>query len=75
MYFMVHPTQRGRPNTRQIAKVEDFLIQAGAARNPNLQNVKGAQQPKWSIKGVIRSAAGKRSDAATQVRTLFDIRA
>jgi hypothetical protein len=49
------------------------FIQAGVAKNPNLQNVKGAQQPSWSIKGVIRSGAGKRNDAEVKFSTLFDI--
>ena len=74
MYFIVHPAQRGRVNAKQIANLEEFLIQAGAAKNPDLQNVRGRHRPKWSIKGVIRSTAGNRSAAETQVRTLFDIR-
>jgi hypothetical protein len=75
MYFVVHATQRGPTNAKQIAEVEDFLIQAGVATNPSLQNVKGAQQPLWSIKGVIRSGAGKRTDAEATFSRLFDIRA
>lgn len=74
MYFVVHPDQRGRTNTHQIGQIEEFLIQAGAARNPDIQNVKGAQQPGWKIKGVIRSGVGKRSSAEADLRKLFDIR-
>jgi hypothetical protein len=74
MYFVVHPTQRGPTNEKQIEKIEDFLIQAGVAKNPNLQNVKGAQQPLWSIKGVVRSGAGKRKVEEVQFADLFDIR-
>lgn len=74
MYFVVHPTQPGPTNAAQIAAIEDFLIQAGVAKNPKLQNVKGAQQPSWSIKGVIRSSAGKRSHAETQFSSLFGIK-
>ncbi len=74
MYFVVHPKRRGPTNERQIAEIEDFLIQAGVAKNPNLQNVKGTQQPSWSIKGVIRSGAGKRADPEVQFGSLFDIR-
>jgi hypothetical protein len=73
MYFVVHPNQRGPTNAKQIGEIEDFLIQAGVAKNPDLQNVKGAQQPDWSIKGVIRSGVGKRSGAEIQFRELFDI--
>ena len=73
MYFVVHSSQRGPTNSKQIKEIEDFLIQAGSAKNPNLQNVKGAQQPSWSIKGVIRSGAGKRSSAEVDFGDLFDI--
>lgn len=73
MYFVVHPTHRGRINATQIAAVENFLIQAGVAKNPYLQNVKGTQQPRWSIKGVIRSGAGKPDDTEVKFRRLFDI--
>ena len=73
MYFVVHPTQRGRANTKQIAEVANFLIQAGFAKNPRLQNVKGTQQPDWSIKGVIHSS-GKPKRLESAFRSLFDIR-
>lgn len=74
MYFIVHPRQRGPINGKQISEIEDFLIQAGVAKNPRLQNVRGAQQPAWSIKGVIRSGAGKPNDIERGFKTLFAIR-
>ena len=73
MYFVVHPTQKGKTNSKQIGQIEDFLIQAGVAKNPDIQNVKGATQPGWSIKGVVRGSAGKRSAAETEFGKLFDI--
>jgi hypothetical protein len=73
IYFVVHPSQKGQTNRKQIAEIEDFLIQAGIAKNPNLQNVKGIQKPSWSTKGVIRSGAGKRNDAEVEFTSLFDI--
>jgi hypothetical protein len=73
MYFVVHPSQTGRTNNKEIAEIEDFLIQANVAANPNLQNVKGTQQPNWSIKGVIRSGAGKRKKAEARFSSMFDI--
>jgi hypothetical protein len=74
MYFVVHPSQKGPTNSKEIAEIEDFLIQAGVATNPNLQNVKGTQQPNWRIKGVIRSGAGKRKKAEAQFASMFEIR-
>jgi hypothetical protein len=73
MYFVVHPSQKGPTNSKEISEIEGFLIQAGVAANPNLQNVKGAQQPNWSIKGVIRSGAGKRKKSEAQFGSMFDI--
>ena len=73
MYFVVHPSSRGQTNNTQIGKIEDFLIQAGAAKNPGIMNVRGVQQPKWSIKGVVRSKAGKRRENEVQFAKLFDI--
>ncbi len=73
LYFVAHPSQRGRTNTKEIRQIEDFLIQAGIARNPALQNVQGAQRPTWSISGVIRSTRGRRSHSAVQFARLLDI--
>lgn len=73
MFFVVHPNQKGRTNEREIAQIEDFLIQIGVAKNPRLQNVRGAQRPTWSIQGVVRSGKGKRSDAEQTFRQLFDL--
>ncbi len=74
MYFVVHPKKTGPINEKHIVEIENFLIQAGVAKNPALQNVKGTLKPGWSIKGVIRSG-GKRSDAEVDFSKLFDIQA
>jgi hypothetical protein len=73
MYFVVHPSQKGPTNATQIGRIEDFLIQAGVAKNPGLQNVRGVLRPKWSIKGVIRGGVGKRTEAEVEFGALFDI--
>ena len=74
MFFVAHPEQRGKTNERQIEQIEQFLIQAGAAKNSRLQNVRGAQRPKWNIRGVIRSTGkGKRTKAEGAFRKLFDL--
>jgi hypothetical protein len=74
MFFVLHPNQKGRCNEKEIAKIEDFLIQAGVAKNPSLQNVRGAQRPKWCIQGVIRSGKGKRTKGETDFRRLLNLR-
>lgn len=73
MYFVVHPRQKGKINAKQIAELEDFLIQAGVAKNPNIQNVRGKQKPEWAIKGVIRNGRGMRNAAEKDFTRLFDI--
>lgn len=73
MYFVVHPRQKGSTNAKQIAAIEDFLIQSGAAKNPRIQNVRGVQKPAWSIKGVIRNGVGAPNAAERDFARLFDI--
>lgn len=73
MYFVAHPKQSGPNNSKYIAEIESFLIQAGVAANPNIQNVRGIQKPKWSIKGVIRGGVGKRSTAEVEFGKIFNL--
>ncbi len=73
MFFVVHPSQKGRINAKEIGQIEDFLIQTGVAKNPGLQNVRGAQRPKWSIQGVVRSGKGRRTKDEIAFRRLFDL--
>jgi hypothetical protein len=73
LFLVIHPAQRGKPNVRRIGKIEDFLIQAGSAKNPSLQNVRGTHRPKWSIQGVVRSGKGKRTSAEVDFRRLFNL--
>jgi hypothetical protein len=73
MFFVVHPAQKGKTNEKQIIEIEDFLIQTGVAKNPNLLNKIGTNKPKWCIKGVIRDNYGKKADSVRKFRKLFDI--
>lgn len=58
MFFVTWPEDR-KPKLPMIKDLEDFLIQTGVARNPELSNIRGRGEKKWSIRGVVRSA-GKR---------------
>jgi hypothetical protein len=49
VFFVAHPKRKGKSNARRIRQVENFLIQAGWARNRYLQNVQGIHRPKWAI--------------------------
>ena len=73
VFFVAHPGDNGRLDAREIEQVEEYLIQVGAAKNPELENVKSMRHPTWSIQGVIRSGQGKRSRAEQSFRRLFDM--
>jgi hypothetical protein len=72
MYFAVLQKTKGPANLTHIAQLEDFLIQAGVAKNPDLQNIRGIQLPKWNIQGVLRSSAKARK-TEKQFSSLFAI--
>lgn len=59
IFFVCHPTQKGKTNNREITEIESELMNLGYNRNKNIQNEKGIFKPTWSIQGVIRSSKGK----------------
>lgn len=71
MFFIVLPRTQGKPNSKEITEVEDFLIQVGRTANSALRNIKGNTVPNWSIRGVIRGGQGKVAKGATQLRKLL----
>ncbi len=73
LFFVKHPIQKGKNNARVIKAVEDFLIATAAATNPELVNVKGTKPPKWTIKGVLRSKAGKPSKSARSFKSCMGL--
>jgi len=73
MFFAVYPAKKGKINSADISDLEDFLIQVGRRINPDLRNIRGAKEPTWAIKGVIRGGKGKPNDAETNFRSLFGL--
>jgi hypothetical protein len=59
LFLIAYPTKKGKPNSAEIADLEDFLIQVGRTVNPRLRNIKGPKVPSWGIKGVLRGGQGK----------------
>ena len=56
LFFVATPRkQKGPPNAKVIKDLEDFLIQTGKARNPDLLNKRGAKEANWAIRGVLRT--------------------
>jgi hypothetical protein len=68
MFFIVHPTQRGRTNVREILDMEDFFVQILLAKNPNLLNKRGTSGPSWAVAGVVGATPGKPSRSASQFK-------
>lgn len=73
LYFVRHPKQKGKTNSKQIGEIENFLIQNAAVKNPDLQNLHGTEAPKWTIRGVIRSGKGKPKKAESKFKRLLGL--
>lgn len=71
LFLISMPSRKIKP--KLISEIETFFIQLGADRNPHLLNVKGRRSPRWRIAGVIRAKSGKRSQAARELRKVFDL--
>jgi hypothetical protein len=73
MWFLIYPVHRGRVNEKAIEELENFLIQAGMAVNPELRNIRGMTEPLWGIRGVMRSGRGARSKNARMFARMMGI--
>lgn len=73
LFFVTHPLKKGATNSTHIGELEDFLIQAGVAANPNLLNIKGTKAEEWGIAGIRRGGKGKPSKAARDFKKLMKI--
>lgn len=74
VYFLCAPAAAGRPPEAEIGALEQFFIQNGVEVNPDLLNVRGTVQARWSVVGVVRTGKGKPSKAAASFRKLFKVR-
>lgn len=73
IFFLLAPIGRGRPAMNQIAELEDFLIQAGVAKNSGLLNVQGTKRSEWSIRGLIRATPGRRTKATAAFKAAMGL--
>jgi hypothetical protein len=73
LFFVRHPSQRGKTNEKQIGEIENFLIQNASIRNPSVQNIHGKGAPKWKIRGVVRGDKGKPRSAESKFRRLMGL--
>ena len=73
IFFVVLRKTKGKVNASEIKQVENFLIQVGSTVNPDIRNIKGINQPSWSIKGVIRGKKGQASKSSAEFKKLLHI--
>lgn len=73
IFFFEAPGNHRAP-AKQIALLENFLIQTALSVNPSLLNVKGTKQEQWSIRGLVRSTAtGRLTKAAQNARRMLSL--
>jgi hypothetical protein len=68
LFLLIPEMRKGKPNGKVIDDLETFLIQVGAAKNPELSNIQHKKEARWGIRGVIRYGKGKPSSGAQQFR-------
>ncbi|MEN1929812.1 hypothetical protein WCE37_12585 [Luteimonas sp. MJ250] len=71
--FLFESPQGKKAPTYQIDLLENFLIQSALSVNEDLLNIKKTKQEKWSIRGIIRSSAGKRSQSAKSASSMLGL--
>jgi hypothetical protein len=53
--------------------METFLIQCARSQNKHLANKQKVKQPRWSIKGVIRTTPGNPPVEAQRFKTMMGL--
>ena len=72
--FLFEPAAtKGKTPTNEIGLLENFLIQTALSVNDELLNVKQTKQESWSIRGIIRSGAGKPSKSTALAKTMLGL--
>jgi hypothetical protein len=73
MMFLITPPDSSKMSKSYIGALESFLIQAASAQNPDLQNWKGVDRPKWLIRGVTGRTPVKPTMASRKFRAAMGI--
>ncbi len=73
LFFIARPVKRGQVKKKEIAKIEDFLIQIASAKNNELLNIRGNKKPKWSIEGVVRAKQAPPTMEARKFKSMMNI--
>lgn len=77
VFFFIHKKARaneGKVVRDAILKLESYLIQECYRINQELLNIKGKKGSAWSINGVTRKIAGKKSETLRKFRTMLHMR-
>lgn len=73
MFFVVPGGNKKALPHAMVGQVEKFLIQLGAAKNPDLMNRHHAKSPDWGIAGVLRGGKGKPSNASRGFKSMMGL--
>ena len=73
MFLFEPAASKGKVPINHIGLLENFLIQTALSVNEDLLNVKQTKQESWSIRGIIRSTAGKPSKPASLAKSMLGI--
>jgi hypothetical protein len=73
VYFVASPVRQGKVNRLAIDEAESYFIQMGMVAAPDLRNEKKTTTPRWSVKGIVRSGRGKRTDSETSLRNCLNL--
>ncbi|MBZ0226633.1 MAG: hypothetical protein K8F51_11785 [Comamonas sp.] len=71
--FLFESPQGKKAPTYQIDLLENFLIQSALSVNDELLNIKKTKQESWSIRGLVRSSAGKPSKPAKAAASMLGL--
>jgi hypothetical protein len=73
VFFIAKPANLKTVPKKQIDDLEIFLIQSAYYKNPELKNKHNANEPSWSITGVVRGGKGKASINAKQFKLMLNL--
>lgn len=71
--FLFESPQGKKTPIYQIDLLENFLIQSALSVNDELLNIKKTKQENWSVRGLIRSSAGKPSKSAKAASSMLGL--
>jgi hypothetical protein len=74
MFFVVPDGAKVKVPAETVDDIEQFLIQTGVQKNPDISNVKHTKNlADWCIEGVIRARQGRRTKTCQYFVNMFGL--